>query len=79
MLDDIFDEGDTLDFLKKYFISKNVSSFTSVTLLKKNKKRLINIEPDYHCFDVDDNYFFGFGMDYKGFYRNLQDIYYVEL
>ena len=79
LLDDIFDEGDTLDFLKKYFISKNVSSFTSVTLLKKNKKRLINIEPDYHCFDVDDNYFFGFGMDYKGFYRNLQDIYYVEL
>jgi len=78
LLDDIFDEGDTLDYLKKHFISKNVSSFTSVTLLKKNKKRVINIEPDYHCFDVDDNYFFGFGMDYKGFYRNLQDIYYVE-
>ena len=78
LLDDIFDEGDTLDFLKKYFISKNVSSFTSVTLLKKNKKRVIKIEPDYHCFEVDDNYFFGFGMDYKGFYRNLQDIYYVE-
>ena len=78
LLDDIFDEGDTLDYLKNYFISKNVSSFTSVTLLKKNKKRVINIEPDYYCFDVDDKYFFGFGMDYKGFYRNLQDIYYVE-
>ena len=42
----IFDEGDTLDFLK-IFQSKNVSSFTSVALLK-NKTRVINIEPDYH-------------------------------
>ena len=66
MLDDIFDEG-IPRFLKKYFISKNVSSFTSVTLLKKNKKRLINIEPDYHCFDVDDNYFLDLEWITKGF------------
>ena len=49
-----------------------------VEMFIRDKKRFINIETDYYCFDVDDKYFFGFGMDYKGFYRNLQDIYYVE-
>ena len=55
-----------------------------VLKIEKNTERKIekkiekNIVPDYYCFDVDDKYFFGFGMDYKGFYRNLQDIYYVE-
>ena len=61
----IFLMKDTLDFLKKYFY-QNVSSFTT-TLLKKNKKRLINIEPDYHCFDVDDNYFLDLEWITKGF------------
>ena len=75
--DDIFDEGDTLDYLKNISYQKRII-FYFCNFTKENKKRVINIEPDYYCFDVDDKYFFGFGMDYKGFYRNLQDIYYVE-
>jgi hypoxanthine phosphoribosyltransferase len=34
--------------------------------------------PDYVGTDVVDRFLFGYGMDYKGFFRNLKGIYAIK-
>ena len=31
----------------------------------------VDIEPDFKCFDVDDSFLVGYGLDFAGRYRNL--------
>ena len=38
----------------------------------------VDIDADYHCFDVDDKFLVGYGLDYDGYYRNIPYIGYVE-
>ena len=31
----------------------------------------IEIEPDFYGFEIDDKFVVGYGLDYKGYFRNL--------
>jgi hypoxanthine phosphoribosyltransferase len=42
-----------------------------VTFLNKKTARVTDIEPDYFGFEVDDKFVVGYGLDYKGYFRNL--------
>ncbi len=79
LIDDIFDEGYTLQELISYCKAEGAGKVLSVVLLKKIlEKRHINIEPDFVGLEIEDRYVFGWGMDYKGFWRNLSDVYAVS-
>lgn len=79
ILDDILDEGVTLDEIIKYCKTKGAKEVLSAVLLRKIHERRINgIDCDYTALEVEDRYVFGFGMDYKGGLRHLNGIYAID-
>lgn len=79
IVEDIIDTGHTakflIDFIKHNFKPKTLK-FCS--LLDKKIKREVDIEPDYYCFDVDDKFVVGYGLDFDGYFRNMPYIGYIE-
>ncbi len=80
IIEDIIDTGHTARFLVD-FITHNfrTKSLKFCSLLDKKIKREVEIDADYHCFEVDDKFLVGYGLDYEGYYRNLPYIGYVEV
>lgn len=76
LLDDILDEGHTLDAIVKYCHQQGASKVLSAVLVtKQHDRRDKDIVADFSALDIEDRYVFGFGMDYKGQLRNLDSIY----
>jgi len=76
IVDDILDEGYTLDAVVKYCEDEGAEKIFSVVLVdKKHNRRKPGVNCDFIGLEVDDKYVFGFGMDYKGYHRNLDGIY----
>ena len=71
VIEDILDSGNTLFFLKNYFLTKGAKSVTIVTLLDKPSRRTKPITADYAGFEVPDEFVVGYGLDYAQQYRNL--------
>lgn len=71
VIEDILDSGNTLHFLKNYFLTKGAKSVTIVTLLDKPSRRTKPITADYAGFEVPDEFVVGYGLDYAQQYRNL--------
>ena len=71
VIEDILDSGNTLHFLKNYFLTKGAKSVTIVTLLDKPSRRTKAIKADYAGFEVPDEFVVGYGLDYAQQYRNL--------
>ena len=79
VIEDIVDTGHTAKFLVD-FINLNFKpkTFKFCSLLDKKCKREVEIDPDYFCFEVEDKFLVGYGLDYDGYYRNIPYIGYVE-
>lgn len=72
ILEDIIDTGLTARFLTDLFkIKHHPKKLLFVSLLNKKCARQIDIEPDLYGFEIDDKFVVGYGLDYKGYYRNL--------
>ena len=71
VIEDILDSGNTLYFLKNYFLTKGAKSVTVVTLLDKPARRKAPIHAAYAGFEVPDAFVVGYGLDYAEKYRNL--------
>ena len=71
VIEDILDSGNTLHFLKQYFLTKGAASVSICTLLDKPSRRTKMITPDYTGFVVPDEFVVGYGLDYNELYRNL--------
>lgn len=78
IVEDIIDTGHTakflIDFMNHNFHTK---SLKFCSLLDKKIKREVDIDADFYCFEVDDKFLVGYGLDYDGNYRNLPCIGYV--
>lgn len=70
-IEDIIDTGRTLKELKELFALRQASSIKIVTLLDKPEGRVVDIEPDYTCFTIPNEFVVGFGLDYNENYRNI--------
>ena len=46
-------------------------SFTVVSLLDKPSRREVDVQADYSCFTVGNEFIVGYGLDYDQRYRNL--------
>jgi len=71
VVEDILDSGNTLYFLKQYFMAKGAKSVTIVTLFDKPERREKPIYADYVGFDVPNEFVVGYGLDFVQQYRNL--------
>ncbi len=78
IVDDIHDEGGTLQALQKWSEQQGAREVVTVTLVTKLHDRKIAPPSDFNALTVPDRYVFGFGMDYKGYLRNLPGIYAVK-
>jgi hypoxanthine phosphoribosyltransferase len=76
LIDDIFDEGVTLELVKNYCTDNGAKEVVSVVLLDKlHDRKPAGFRPDYVSLTVPDVYVFGFGLDYSEGFRNLPGIY----
>jgi len=71
MVEDIVDTGMTLNYILSHLSAHNPASLRVCTLLDKRARRLIDVPLDYVGFKVPDEFVVGYGLDYKGEYRNL--------
>lgn len=75
IVDDIHDEGITLQFLTSYLQQAGVRRVTTIVLVRKRHPRPVTgPEPDIVGLEVGDEYVFGCGMDYQGRWRHLPEI-----
>lgn len=80
IVEDIVDTGLTAKFLIDLInIEHQPRKLKFVSLLNKKCARKTDIEPDLFGFEIDDKFVVGYGLDYKGYYRNLPYIGYFPL
>jgi len=79
ILDDILDEGITLQTIIQYCHAHGARQIFSAVLLRKIHTRITqSVQADFVALEVEDSYVFGFGMDYQGQYRQLDSIYALQ-
>ena len=71
IVDDIIDTGYTMEFVVNYVKERGANSVKTCTLLDKPSRRKVNLSPDYCCFEIEDLFVVGYGLDYGSFYRNV--------
>lgn len=77
IVDDIFDEGITLAAIADLCHQRGAKAVYSAVLVEKKIQRGTGFRPDFIALEVEDRYVFGYGMDYKGYLRNVPGIYAV--
>ena len=72
IVEDILDTARTLSAVKKYLLQKAPASVRICTLLDKvTAQKFGDVSADYKCFDVENEFVVGYGLDYAEKYRNL--------
>ena len=73
ILEDIYDTGNSLDFLYKYLLGRDPASLKICTLLDKPERRKpgVTLVPDYIGFTIPNEFVVGYGLDFNEHYRNL--------
>jgi len=74
IVEDIVDTGLTLHFLINTFRKRTLKKVRVCTLLDCPARRIIDVTVDYACFEIPDIYVVGYGLDFKGRFRNLGEI-----
>lgn len=75
IVDDIIDSGITMDFVIKHVKSLGAKSVKTCTLLDKPSRRKVDLKPDYCCFEIEDLFVVGYGLNYGDHYRNIPYIF----
>ena len=78
IVEDIVDTGYTLEFIRDYVNNMQPLDLVECTLLDKKARRVVDINPTYSGFVIDDLFVIGYGLDYDQKYRNLPYIGVVE-
>lgn len=71
LIEDILDTALTLNTVSSRLKELNPASLKICTLLDKQVQRSIDLKADYKCFDVENEFVVGYGLDYAQNYRNL--------
>lgn len=79
VVEDIIDSGRTLSYLLRNLKNRRPKSLKLCTLLDKPERRVAEVDVDYTCFNIPDEFVVGYGLDYAQKYRNLPYIGVVEL
>jgi hypoxanthine phosphoribosyltransferase len=79
LLDDILDEGVTLAAIAEYCRQQGAAQVLMAVLVEKLHLRKVTpgMHADFIGIEVGDRFLFGYGLDYKGYWRNAPGIYAV--
>ena len=75
VVDDILDEGETLNAVKQRVMALGASAFYSAIFADKLTGKAKPIQADFVGLQVPNRFVFGYGMDIHGAWRNLPAIY----
>ena len=79
LIEDIVDTGFTLEHIVKQIRKEhNPASVAIASLLFKPQSYRKNIVIDYVGLEIPNNFVVGWGLDYNGYGRNLEDIYVID-
>jgi hypoxanthine phosphoribosyltransferase len=79
LVDDILDEGHTLNAIRDYCLEQGAARVLLVVLCEKRHGRgVADLRADFVGVEVPDRYVFGYGMDFHEQGRNLAAIYAVD-
>jgi hypoxanthine phosphoribosyltransferase len=78
IIDDILDEGITLAAIADHCRKEGASRVLSAVVIEKEHGRSNGFQADFVGLTVGDRYVFGYGMDYKGYLRNVPGIFAVN-
>lgn len=71
IMEDIVDSGHTLKFLVNLLKERGAKSIKTATMMDKPEGRQYDVTVDYYGVRVPNEFLVGYGLDYKGYYRNL--------
>ena len=77
VVEDIIDTGYTMKEMLRILNDKNPESIHVTSLFVKPDNLKVDVKIDYRCFDIDNDFIVGYGLDYDHYGRNLPDIYKV--
>lgn len=77
IVDDVLDRGITLAALVDFCRRQGAAGVHTLVLVDKQCRREAAIEADFVGLTAPDRYLFGWGMDYKGYLRNVPGIFAV--
>jgi hypoxanthine phosphoribosyltransferase len=80
LLDDILDEGVTLASIADFCRNQGATRVLMAVLVEKLHLRKVTpgMHADFSGLEVGDRFLFGYGLDYKGYWRNAPGIYAVK-
>lgn len=71
LVEDIVDSGNTLKAMRGLISERGAKSLTVMTLLDKPARRKADVKADFSCFEIEDEFIVGYGLDYAQKFRNL--------
>ena len=74
-MEDTVDTGKTLAYVVKMLLARKPASLSVCTLLHRPGRQTADIDITYRGFEIPDLYVVGYGLDYRGRYRELQALY----
>ena len=77
LVEDIVDTGVTIDYLYRDLQSRGPAEIKVATLLLKPDAYANQVPVDYVALEIPNDFIVGYGLDYDGLGRNLEDIYTV--
>ncbi len=75
LLDDILDEGHTMEAIRQRVMELGAHKFYCAVFADKQHGRAKPIQADFIGMELPDRFVFGYGMDIQGAWRNLPAIY----
>ena len=77
LVEDIVDTGLTLSTLRRNLAVRSPASLTTVALLDKVPRRIVDVPVEYRGFEIGDEFLLGYGLDWEGRYRNIPGLWAV--
>lgn len=71
IVDDIVDTGYTMEYVVNHVKKLGAASVKTCVLLDKPSRRKVDLTPDYCCFEIEDLFVVGYGLNYGDHYRNI--------
>jgi hypoxanthine phosphoribosyltransferase len=75
VVDDIFDQGHTMEAIAAACAEDGAASVTTAVLALKEGAAETEYRPDITGLTLPNRYVMGYGLDYKRYFRNLPGIY----
>lgn len=79
IVEDMIDSGLTLHYIMRSLSLRRPRTLEVCTLFDRPLRRLVDMDVRYRGFEVPDDFFVGYGFDYRQSFRNIPYVTYLQL